>query len=73
METELGIDALTQALPLAAKEYQPWVNYRLAQLYLQKKEQVKAHETIAKIDISENEDLEDKVKKLKKKLKKLTG
>lgn len=73
VETELGIDALTQALPLAAKEYQPWVNYRLAQLYLQKKEQVKAHETIAKIDISENEDLEDKVKKLKKKLKKLTG
>jgi len=73
VETELGIDALTQALPLAAKAYQPWVNYRLAQLYLQKKEQVKAYETIAQIDISENEDLEDKVKKLKKKLKKLTG
>lgn len=73
VETELGIDALTQALPLAAKEYKPWVNYRLAQLYLQKKEQVKAQDTLAKIDISKNEDLENKVKKLRKKLKKLTG
>ena len=73
VEVEQGIEALIQALPLAAKQYQPWVNYRLAQLYLQQKEQVKAHEAIAKIDISEDEDLKGKVKKLKKKLKKLTG
>ncbi|MGB2741074.1 MAG: tetratricopeptide repeat protein [Cognaticolwellia sp.] len=72
-EAELGIEVLIQALPLANKQYQPWVNYRLAQLYLQQKEQVKANEVIAKIDVSKNDDLEDKVNKLKKKLKKLTG
>lgn len=72
-ETVLGIGALIQALPLADKQHQPWVKYRLAQLYLQQKEQTKASETIAQIDISEDEELEGKVKKLKKKLQQLTG
>lgn len=72
-EAELGIDALTQALPLAGERYLPWVNYRLAQLYLTQKDQIKANEVIAKIDVSEDDDLEDKVKKLKKELKKLMG
>ena len=45
----------------------------MEQLYLQQKEQAKANDIIAQIDVSKNDDLEDKVKKLKKKLKKLTG
>ncbi|WP_085300668.1 tetratricopeptide repeat protein [Cognaticolwellia mytili] len=69
-EAALGINALTQALPLAEKQYQPWVRYRLAQLYIEEKELAKATDFIAQIDISEDEELEDKVKKLKKKLKK---
>jgi hypothetical protein len=69
-EAVLGIDALTRALPLAEKRYQPWVKYRLAQLYIEEKELMKATDFIAQIDISEDEELEDKVKKLKKKLKK---
>jgi len=73
VEAELGIDALTQALPIAGKQYQPWVKYRLAQLYLQQNKQAQANEYIAQIDVSEDDELEDKVKKLKKKLKKLTG
>ncbi len=69
-EAELGIEALTQALPLAGEQYQPWVKYRLAQLYIEEKELTKATDFIAQIDISADEELEDKVKKLKKKLKK---
>lgn len=69
-EAALGINALTQALPIAEKRYQPWVKYRLAQLYIAEKELTKASDFIAQIDISEDEELEDKVKKLKKKLKK---
>jgi len=72
-ETLLGISALMQALPLADKHYQYWVKYRLAQLHFQQKQQAKANEYIAQIDVSDDEELEDKVKKLKKKLKKLAG
>jgi hypothetical protein len=72
-EPELGIEALIQASPLADKKYQPWVKYRLAQLYLQQKDQVKANVIIAQIDFGKDEELAGKVKKLKKKLKKLTG
>lgn len=72
-ETALGIDALTQALPIADKQYKPWVNYRLAQLHINEKQLAKAGDFIAAIDVSEDEELEDKVKKLKKKLKKLIG
>jgi hypothetical protein len=39
-------------------------------LYIEEKELTKATDFIAQIDISEDEELEDKVKKLKKKLKK---
>lgn len=67
----LGIEALTQALPIADKQYQPWVKYRLAQLYMQEKELTKASKLVTQIDVSEDEELEGKVKKLKKKLKKL--
>jgi hypothetical protein len=68
-----GIEALTQALPLADKQYQPWVKYRLAQLYIKEKALNKASDFINQIDVSEDEELEGKVKKLKKKLKKMIG
>jgi tetratricopeptide (TPR) repeat protein len=70
-EIELGINALTQAMPLANKEYKPWIEYRLAQLYIHSKNFEKAKNSISMIDINEDDDLKSKVKKLKKKLKKL--
>ncbi len=70
-EIELGIDVLTQALPLADEQYEPWVKYRLAQLYVHGKQLAKAKESLASIDIGDDDDLKSKVKKLKKKLKKL--
>ncbi|MEW6989111.1 tetratricopeptide repeat protein [Colwelliaceae bacterium 6441] len=70
-EIELGITSLIQAMPIADAQYQPWVKYRLAQLYVKNKELDKAKSYIAKIDVSENDDLKSKVKKLKKQLKKL--
>ncbi|GLX78043.1 hypothetical protein tinsulaeT_13830 [Thalassotalea insulae] len=66
-----GIEALNQALPIADTKHQPWIKYRLAQLYTLNKEINKAKELVATINLSKNEDLEDKVKKLTKKLKKL--
>ena len=70
-EIELGIHALTQAMPLADKEYKPWIEYRLAQLYIHSNNFKKAKDAIAMIDTNEDDDLKSKVKKLKKKLKKL--
>ncbi len=66
-----GIAALTQALPIADSKYQPWVQFRLAQLYTANKEIAKAKELVASINVSDDEDLESKVKKLSKKLKKM--
>ncbi|MCO4799003.1 MAG: tetratricopeptide repeat protein [Colwelliaceae bacterium] len=71
MEIDLGIASLIQAIPLADEQYEPWVKYRLAQLYVHNKDFVKAKGFIAKINVDENDDLKSKVKKLKKKLKKL--
>ena len=70
-EIELGIHALTQAMPLADKEYKPWIEYRLAQLYIHSNNFKKTKDAIAMIDTNEDDDLKSKVKKLKKKLKKL--
>jgi len=70
-ELEVGIQALIEAEPIADKNYKPWVNYRLAQLYILKKDAAKAKESLAKIDVSDDDDLKGKVKKLKKKLKQL--
>lgn len=69
-EIELGIEVLTQALPLADEQYEPWVKYRLAQLYVHNKQLTKAKESLASINIGDDDDLKSKVKKLKKKLKK---
>jgi len=71
-EITLGIDVLTQALPIANEQYLPWVNYRLAQLYLQNKELAKAKTTLTRIDIGDDDELKSKVKKLKRKLKKVS-
>ena len=70
-EIELGINALTQAIPLADQNYKPWIEYRLAQLYIHNNNLSKAKDAISSINIGEDDDLKSKVKKLKKKLKKL--
>ncbi|XQW84816.1 tetratricopeptide repeat protein [Thalassotalea piscium] len=70
-ETDLGISALMEAIPLAEGKFQPWVKYRLAQLHMQNKDLKKAKTYLAQIDTNEDDDLKDKVKKLKKKLKKM--
>lgn len=70
-EIELGINALTQAMPLADKDYKPWIEYRLAQLYIHNNNFAKAKGALSSINIDEDDDLKSKVKKLKKKLKKL--
>lgn len=70
-EIELGINALTQAIPLADQDYKPWIEYRLAQLYIHNNNFSKAKDAISSINIGEDDDLKSKVKKLKKKLKKL--
>ncbi len=70
---ELGIDSLIQAMPLAEEQYAPWVKFRLAQLYLHNNQATKALELITAINVEKNEELADKVKKFKKKLKKVTS
>ena len=70
-QAQLGIDALQKALPLSSKGQLSWVNYRLSQLYVQTNELKKASDLIAKIDVSEDDELKSNVKKLKRKLKKL--
>ncbi|MDG1751151.1 MAG: tetratricopeptide repeat protein [Thalassotalea sp.] len=70
-EIDLGINALTQAIPLADKDYKPWIEYRLAQLYIHSNNFDKAKNSISMIDLNDDDDLKSKVKKLKKKLKKL--
>lgn len=70
-EIDLGIESLIQAMPLTDEHYEPWVQYRLVQLYIQNKDFDKASSFIARINVNEDDDLKSKVKKLKKKLKKL--
>jgi tetratricopeptide (TPR) repeat protein len=71
-EIDLGIESLILAIPIASEQYVPWVKYRLAQLYVHNKDVDKAKETLTTIEnTEEDDDLESKVKKLKRKLKKL--
>lgn len=69
-ETQAGIDALEQLLTLKSDKYQQWGKYRLAELYLNNKQLAKANEFIALINYQDDDDLEDKVKTLAKKIKK---
>ena len=69
-ETQLGIEALTQLLAMEGEQYQQWGKYRLAELYLNDKQLIKANEFIALINYQDDDDLEDKVKSLTKKIKK---
>ena len=69
-EIQAGIDALEQLLTLESKQYKQWGKYRLAELYLNNKQLTKANEFIALINYEEDDNLEDKVKTLAKKIKK---
>lgn len=69
-ETQEGIEALERLLTLKSEQYQQWGKYRLAELYLNNKQLSKANEFIALVNYQDDEDLEDKVKNLAKKIKK---
>lgn len=72
-ETKLGIDSLQQALILANDKSKPWVQFQLAQLYIQNDELGKANQSLLSANSESSDELKRKVKKLKKKLKKLMG
>tara|TARA_R110001583_G_scaffold13909_12_gene59023 strand:- start:5622 stop:6668 length:1047 start_codon:yes stop_codon:yes gene_type:complete len=69
-ETQAGIEALEQLLTLKSEEYQQWGKYRLAELYLNDKQLTKANEYIALVNYQDDDDLEDQVKALTKRIKK---
>ena len=69
-ETQAGIDALEQLLTLENELYKQWGKYRLAELYLNDKQLTKANEFIALVSYEDDDNLEDKVKTLAKKIKK---
>ncbi len=69
-ETQAGIAALEQLLTLKSKKYKQWGKYRLAELYLNNKQPSKASEFIALVNYQDDDNLEDKVKSLAKKIKK---
>ena len=71
-DIEEGIRALEAAEPIISDDYKPWVNYRLAQLYIKIKDYEQAQEIVSNISYKKDNKLKQKVKKLKKKLKKLT-
>jgi tetratricopeptide (TPR) repeat protein len=69
-ETQAGINALEELLTLKSEEYQQWGKYRLAELYFNDKQLTKANEFVTLINYQDDDDLEDKVKSLAKKIKK---
>ena len=69
-ETQGGIEALEQLLTLKSEKYHQWGKYRLAELYLKSKQLTKATEFIGLVNTQEDDELEDKVKVLAKKIKK---
>ncbi len=69
-ETQAGIAALEQLLTLKSEQYQQWGKYRLAELYFNDKQPSKASEFIALVNYQDDDNLEDKVKSLAKKIKK---
>lgn len=69
-ETQAGIAALEQLLALNSEQYKQWGKYRLAELYLNDKQPTKANKFITLVNYQDDDDLEDKVKTLVKKIKK---
>ncbi len=69
-ETKVGITALEQLIVLDSKDYSNWAKLRLAQLYLDDGQAKQAMELVSAVNYDDDNNLEDEVKKLKKKLKK---
>ncbi|MBU2924062.1 tetratricopeptide repeat protein [Colwellia sp. 1_MG-2023] len=69
-EIQAGIIALEQMFALQADQYQQWGRYRLAQLYLNNNQPDKAKDVIAKVEYQDDDELEEQVKSLAKKIKK---
>ncbi len=71
-ETKVGITALEQLIVLDSKDYSNWAKLRLAQLYLDDGQAKQAMELVSAVNYDDDNNLEDEVKKLKKKLKKVS-
>lgn len=69
-EIQAGIIALEQLFSLKTDQYQQWGRYRLAQLYFDDNQPGKAKDVIAMVEYQDDEELEDQVKSLAKKIKK---
>ncbi len=69
-ETAAGIVALEQLLTLDSDDYSNWGKFRLAQLYFDDGQAKQAKKLILAVNYDDDDNLEDEVKKLKKKLKK---
>ncbi|OKY24820.1 lipopolysaccharide assembly protein LapB [Thalassotalea sp. PP2-459] len=70
-EVEVGIHALQNSQVKNSKQYEKWSQLRLAQLYMHQKKYDIAEKTLTSIELNDEEKLADKVKELKKKIKKL--
>ena len=65
-----AIEQVSQLMEIEGHRYQQWGNMRLAQLYFADGNVTKASATLTLVDDSDDDDLEDEVKRLKKALKK---
>lgn len=65
-----AIEQVSQLMAIEGHRYQQWGNMRLAQLYFADGNVTKASATLKLVDDSDDDDLEDEVKRLKKKIKK---
>ncbi len=69
-EINIGIEALEQLITLDSKQYHEWAQYRLAELYLNDKQLLKAKNLISSVNYQDDDELKGKVKSLAKKIKK---
>lgn len=67
-----AIKQVSQLMAIDEHRYQQWGNMRLAQLYFADGDMTKASATLKLVDDSDDDDLEDEVKRLKKRIKKLS-
>lgn len=67
-----AIDHVTQLMSIEEHRYPQWGNLRLAQLYVADDDLPKANSALKLVDDSDDDDLEDEVKHLKKRIKKLS-
>lgn len=67
-----AIGHVSQLMTIEEHRYLQWGNLRLAQLYVADNDLLKAKSTLKLVDGSDDDDLEDEMKRLKKRIKKLS-